>query len=32
MIKGIESGTYVECQDTTLSDLKIFQHFSQQNL
>ena len=25
--KGIKSGRYVECQDTTLSDLKLFQEF-----
>ena len=25
--KRIESGTYVECQETTLSDLKLFQDF-----
>ena len=25
--KGIELGTYVECQDTTLSDLKLIQDF-----
>ena len=25
--KGIESGTYGECDDTTLSDLELFQDF-----
>ena len=25
--KGIESGTYVECEATTPSDLKLFQDF-----
>ena len=25
--KSIESDTYVECQDTTLSNLKLFQDF-----
>ena len=29
--KGIESGTYVECEDTTLSDLKLFQDFLRRN-
>ena len=29
--KGIESGTYVECEDTTLSGLKLFQDFLRRN-
>ena len=29
--KVIESGTYVECEDTTLSDLKLFQDFLRRN-
>ena len=29
--KGIESGTYVECEDTTLSGWKLFQDFLRRN-
>ena len=25
--KGTESGTYIECEDTALNDLKLFQDF-----
>ena len=29
--QGIESGTYVECEDTTLNDLKLFEDFLRRN-
>ena len=29
--KGIESGIYVECEDTTLNDLELFQDFLRRN-
>ena len=29
--KGTESGAYVECENTTLNDLKLFQHFLRRN-
>ena len=29
--EGIESGTYVECQNTILSDLELFQDFVQRD-
>ena len=29
--KGIKLGTYVECEDTTLNYLKLFQNFLQRN-
>ena len=29
--EGVESGTYVECQDTTLNDSELFQDFLRRN-
>ena len=30
--KGIKSGTYAECEDTTINDLKLFQDFLRQKI